>query len=100
MNRRRKETAIRKVNGATLTDILRMFMKDINRIALPALIIGGGVSAYVAANWQSQFSEKAALSPLLFVLCALGVLLIILSAVALNCYRTANENPALSIKSD
>jgi putative ABC transport system permease protein len=100
MNRRRKETAIRKVNGATLTDILRMFMKDINRIALPALIIGGGISAYVAANWQSQFSEKTALSPLLFVLCALGVLLIILSAVALNCYRAANENPALSIKSE
>jgi putative ABC transport system permease protein len=98
MNRRRKETAIRKINGATLADILRMYMGDINRIALPALIIGGGISAYVAANWQSQFSEKAALSPLLFVLCALGVLMIVLSAVAVICYRAANENPEISIK--
>jgi putative ABC transport system permease protein len=100
INRRRKETAIRKINGATLADILRMFIADINRIALPAIVIGGGISAYVAFNWQMQFSEKTSLSPLLFVACALCILFIILFTVGVNCYRAANENPAMSIKSE
>jgi putative ABC transport system permease protein len=100
INRRRKETAIRKINGATLADILRMFIADINRIALPALIIGGGLSIYVSFNWQTQFSEKIALSPLLFAVCALILLLIVTLTVFVNCYRAANENPALSIKSE
>jgi putative ABC transport system permease protein len=100
MSRRRKETAIRKVNGATLADILRMYMTDVSRIALPALILGGGISAYVAMNWQEQFSEKTSLSPLIFLLSALAVLVVVLGAVAINCYNAANENPALSIKSE
>ncbi|MDR2120183.1 MAG: ABC transporter permease [Tannerella sp.] len=100
INRRRKETAIRKINGATLLDVLRLFMTDVSRIALPAIAIGGGLSAYVAVQWQMQFSEKSALAPLLFVGCAAGVLLIVLFTVYVNCYRTANENPALSLKSE
>ncbi|GHT28073.1 ABC transporter permease [Bacteroidia bacterium] len=100
INRRRKETAIRKVNGATLINILRMFMGDINRIALPAVVIGGGVSAYVATKWLAQFSEKTSLSPFIFLLCTLAVLVIVMLVVSINCYKAANENPALSIKSE
>jgi putative ABC transport system permease protein len=100
MNRRRKETAIRKVNGATLVDILLMYVGDINRLALPALLVGGSCAALVAVRWLAQFAEKPPLTPLLFVGSGLLVLLIVLGVVTLNCYRAANENPALSIKSD
>jgi putative ABC transport system permease protein len=100
INRRRKEVAIRKVNGATLVDILRMFMTDVSRIALPAIVIGAGISAYVATNWQAQFSEKTALSAAMFVACGILILAIVLSAVMFYCYRAANANPALSIKSE
>lgn len=40
VNRRRKEIAIRKVNGAKVKDILRIFLKDIMKIALPCIIVG------------------------------------------------------------
>lgn len=100
MNRRRKETAVRKVNGATIGDILFLFMKDISRIALPALVLGCGIAAYVANRWQEQFSEKAALSLILFVVCGLFVLTVILAIVSLNCYRAATANPAESVKSE
>lgn len=100
MNRRRKETAIRKVNGATIRDILLLFMADITRMALPALILAGGIAAYVASQWQSQFSEKISLSFLLFIVCGLTVLWVILSVVAVNCYSAATENPAENVKSE
>ncbi|MDR2497318.1 MAG: ABC transporter permease [Tannerellaceae bacterium] len=100
INRRRKETAIRKINGATLADVLRMFLHDVSIIAIPALIIGGGISAYVAFRWQTQFSEKVALSPLLFLICTLIILMVIIVVVSVNCYKTANENPAIVVKSE
>ena len=100
MNRRRKETAIRKVNGATIVDILRMFIKDISWMAFPAITLGGMIAYFIAKSWLEKFAEKAELTVLLFSGCAVAVLFIILSAVAINCYRAANENPAESIKSE
>lgn len=100
MNRRRKETAVRKVNGARVRDILWLFIGDISRIALPALVLGCGVAAYVASRWQQQFTEKVALSFLLFLVCGIFVLTVILTVVSINCYRAATANPADSVKNN
>jgi putative ABC transport system permease protein len=98
INRRRKETAIRKINGATMPDILRMFMGDVSRVAIPAVVIGGGLSAYMSFKWLEQFSIKASLSPAIFILSALTVTAIALCVVIINCYQVASANPADSIK--
>lgn len=73
VNRRRKELAIRKVNGATMKDILRIFLKDVLRIALPAILLGCGISYFVAEHWQRQFVEKIPLSAWIFLAGALFV---------------------------
>lgn len=99
-NRRKRETAIRKVNGATLFDIQRLFLKDITYMALPA-IIGGCIIAYFVSNsWLKRFADKADVTLLLFACSAFVVLLIILSAVAIRSYSAANEDPANSVKSE
>ncbi|MDH6342077.1 putative ABC transport system permease protein [Parabacteroides sp. PFB2-12] len=100
MNRRRKETAIRKVNGATIMDILRLFVTDISRIALPALIIGGMGAALVASRWMQQFPQKADVSILTYLCCGVVVFLIILCAVAIKSFKAAVDNPAESVKSE
>ena len=58
INRRRKEIAVRKINGATLGEVLHLFERDIIRIAAPALVAGCSAAAYVATLWQTGFSEK------------------------------------------
>lgn len=100
MNRRKKETAIRKVNGATILDIQRLFLKDIIRFALPAVVLAGGVAAYIGSKWLEQYSEKFSLTPVLFLLCGLLVLFIILTTVSINCYKAAVENPAISVNNE
>lgn len=100
VNRRKSEIAIRKVNGATLMDILRLFLKDNMWITIPAVVCGGLAAAIAAAKWMEDFSEKAALSPLLFILCGTVVLIIVLSVVMLNCLHTANQNPVETLKRD
>lgn len=100
MNRRKKETAIRKVNGATTFDIQRLFLKNINYIAFPAIVTGCIIAYFVANSWLQRFADKAELTVLLFVGCSFFVLFIIMSAVTVRSYRAANENPADSVKSE
>lgn len=100
INRRRKEIAVRRVNGATFNEVASLFLIDILRIAVPALILGGGAAFYAAGRWQEQFSDKVPLSILLFLGCALAVLGIILAVVLINIYRAANANPVDCLKSE
>lgn len=98
--RRQKEIAIRKVNGAKITDVLKLFHTDILRVALPAVMIGAIGAWYVARLWLEQFSEKATLSPIIFVGGALAVIIVILSVVCLGCYRVASSNPVNYLKTE
>lgn len=100
LNRRRSELAIRKVNGATLREILTLFLREITWIALYALAIGGGIAYFTALKWQDQFAEKIPLAWYIFVGCGLSVLLVILSVACMNCWRAANENPVNCLKND
>lgn len=93
INRRSAEIAIRKINGATIQNIQRLFLKDILRIALPSIVLGGGIAAYAATEWMKEFSEKMEFSPLLFFGCGLAVLLIILSVVSINSFKASVQNP-------
>lgn len=98
--RRQKEIAIRKVNGARIADVLKLFHTDILRVALPAVMIGAIGAWYVARLWLEQFSEKATLSPIIFVGGALAVIIVILSVVCLGCYRVASSNPVNYLKTE
>ena len=98
--RRQKEIAIRKVNGARIADVLKLFHTDILRVALPAVMIGAIGAWYVARLWLEQFSEKTTLSPIILVGGALAVIVVILSVVCLGCYRVASSNPVNYLKTE
>lgn len=100
VNRRRREVAIRKINGASITEIQKLFASDVMKIALPALLLGCVASAFTALKWMENFSEKANLSIFLFLFAALLVLAIVLSVIALGTYRAAIQNPAETVKSE
>ena len=100
IGRRQKEIAIRKVNGAHTADVIRLFIIDIMRVALPATFIGTIGAWYVSHLWQEQFSEKAVLSPLLFIGCALLVLIVIMGVVCIGCRRVTTSNPVNYLKTE
>ena len=99
-NRRGREIAIRKVNGATAIDILRMISKDISYIAIPALAIGAAIAYVSASGWLEKFAERIHLSAFIFIGAALFVYVIIIGCVLFRAWRTADENPVESLKAD
>ena len=100
VNRRRKEIAIRKVNGAKVKDILRIFLKDIIKIALPCIIVGDLGAWLIARQWLMSFSEKITMTPLLFIGVTIILLVIIGLSVIINCYKVANSNPVKYLKDE
>ena len=100
VNRRRKEIAIRKVNGAKVKDILRIFLKDIMKIALPCIIVGDLGAWLIARQWLMSFSEKITMTPLLFIGVTIILLVIIGLSVIINCYKVANSNPVKYLKNE
>ena len=98
--RRSKEIAIRKVNGAEAGNILGMLSIDILKIAVVAVAVGMASAWYVSGQWMQQFADSQLLSPLWYALLALLLLMLIVTVVVCKAWRIANENPVVSIKSE
>ncbi|MCM1296764.1 MAG: FtsX-like permease family protein, partial [Muribaculaceae bacterium] len=90
---RAKEVAIRKVSGYTAAQIVKLFIIDILKIAIPATIVGGLIAIPVGQRWLSQFMEQTSLAPWLNIMLAALLLIIIMTVVALNTLSIARDNP-------
>lgn len=100
MRRRSKEIALRKVNGASTADVLRLLARDVLWIAVPSVVVGAAVSRWGADLLVSNFVERVALRWWLFALCGAVVLLIVCTVQLVRTWRIANANPINMIKTE
>lgn len=98
--RRSKEIAIRKINGATTAEILSLFVAGIMKWLIVAFIIGDALAYYVAGLWLEQFAEKVSLSLLYFIAADLIVAIIVVATVVICSLKISNANPVLSLKNE
>ena len=96
--RHQKELAIRKINGATMSDILRVFILELEYIAIPS-VVAGLIGVWFTVNkWMQNFAVKVPLHWGLFVLCSLAILLAVALVAAANYYRFATRNPVEALR--
>ena len=100
MRYRRKEIAIRKVFGATVGEILRMFNKTYIRIVLACFVIAVPIAYYFMREWLKQFAYKTPLHAWIFITALIVVLGVVITVISLRCYKTATDNPADSIRKE
>lgn len=100
VNRRHKEIAIRKVNGATARDIFHMLVADVLKLSVPAVIVGLILSWGIAGKWLQLFADRITLSSLLFLGVGLAVLVIVVTIMLLSARRVVNSNPVLFLKDE
>ncbi len=96
--RHQKELAIRKISGANTPDILKVFILELEYIAIPS-VLAGMIGVWFTVNkWMQNFAVKVPLHWGLFVLCSLAVLLSVAVVAAANYYRFANRNPVEALR--
>lgn len=95
---RRKEIAIRKVNGATVRNILSLFYREYIELLLLAALPAFPLAYILVKHWIETYTRQMPIP----IALALGVFLVLLLVVGLSIswrvWRAAHENPAEVIK--
>lgn len=97
---RRKEIGIRKVNGATAADVIRLLGRDVALLAVPAVAVGALIGYAVVVRVLQLFVDRIPLHWWLFAGLSLAVLFAVGVLLLLRTWRTANENPIKRIKTE
>jgi len=95
---RTKEIGVRKVNGATVSEILAMLNKDFVKWVVIAFVIASPVSWYAMNNWLENFAYKTNLAWWVFASAGLMALGIALLTVSWQSWRAATRNPVEALR--
>ena len=98
--RRSKEVAVRKINGASTKDILSLFVREIGLLGIVAALLADAGAFFTANVWLENFAEKISLSPLIFLAADIIILAIVIATVILCCLRISLSNPVNSLKNE
>jgi ABC-type lipoprotein release transport system permease subunit len=98
--RRRKEIAIRKVNGATAGLIIRSFLKEYFLLLLGASAFAFPLGTIVMQRWLEQYVLRAGLSWWIYAGIFLLLWIFMMLCIGRSVWRAARENPAEVIKSE
>ncbi len=98
--RRIKEIGIRKINGATLPDLLLLLNKDIVIWVIISFVIACPISYLFLSNWLDGFVIKVNLSIWVFLLAGIVSCLVALLTVSYQTWKAARANPVDSVKNE
>lgn len=98
VNRRSKELAIRKINGASLRDILSLFVEKAIWLSLPAVFVGVVSSIFVCSMWSNNFIVKADVSWLLYIGVAGFIPCVVALVTILSSWHLARQNPVETLR--
>jgi putative ABC transport system permease protein len=99
-NRRTKEIGIRKVLGASVTQIVAILSGEFLLLVAIAFVIAVPASWWAAHAWLDDFAYKTTLSWWVFLAGGLGMTLMALLTLSIRTVRAALANPVRSLRSE
>ena len=95
---RTKEIGIRKVLGASVSQIMKMLTKDFIKLVLVANIFAWPITYLLAKDWLTNFSYQIDMPILPYVFATVLALIIALITVSSQAYLAANSDPVNALK--
>ena len=96
--RRTKEIGVRKVNGATISEVLVLLNRDFVKWVGIAFVIACPVAYFAMNKWLENFAYKTTLSWWIFALAGLLALEIALLTVSWQSWKAATRNPVEALR--
>jgi hypothetical protein len=97
---RRKEIAIRKINGATVHDILGIFFRENFILLLIGAAIAFPIGYYIMRGWLEQYVRQTDIGVVIYPAILFAMALVIVLCVGWRVLKTSRENPANVVKSE
>lgn len=98
--KRRKEIAVRKVNGATAKDILVMFVKEYILLLVVASVIAFPLGYALMKKWMQSYVEQTEISFWIYLAIFGLISVFIFLSIGWRVWQAARQNPAEVIKSE
>ncbi|MBB5394292.1 ABC transporter permease [Mucilaginibacter sp. AK015] len=95
-----KEIGIRKVLGASITNIVSLLSTDLMKLVLIAIIIASPIAWFAMDKWLQDFAYKIDINWWVFLLAGGGAALIALATVSVQSIKAALTNPVKSLRSE
>lgn len=99
-HQRIKEIGIRKVLGASVTQIVSLLSRDILKLVIIAFIIAVPLSWLVMNRWLQNFAYRISIGAGVFSLTVLIVIITALAAISFQTIKAAIVNPVKSLRTE
>jgi putative ABC transport system permease protein len=97
---RTKEIGIRKVLGASVTDVVSLLSKDFLRLVLIALVIAAPIGWYFMNKWLQDFAYRTHISWWIFVIAGLFALVIASFTISTQAIKAALTSPVKNLRTE
>ena len=97
---RRKEISIRKVLGASVSNIVFLLSKRFALLAAIAMVISIPITIWLANDWLGDFSYRISISPMSFAIASLLTIMMVLITISFQAFKAAISNPIKSLRTE
>ena len=97
---RTKEIGVRKVLGASVSNIIILLSKDFIKLVAIACLIAFPLAWWVMNNWLQDFSYRTQINGWVFLLAGLVAVMIALITVSFQAVKAAIKNPVKSLRTE
>lgn len=97
---RSKEIGVRKVHGASVSQVLLLLSKDYGKLIFLAFLLAIPFGYYFTQDWLNQFEFRTNLDMFSFLMAGLIVFILGVAIVAAKSYQAASVNPVKSLKEE
>jgi putative ABC transport system permease protein len=97
---RKKELGIRKLHGASVSQLIITFSAEFTKLVLIGVLLAAPIAWYMTDFWLSSFANRTPMNLWVFALAGLGAVSVALITVGYQSYAVANNNPVEALKSE
>jgi len=97
---RTKEIGVRKVLGASVSNIVNLLSKDFLTLVVISSLIAFPISWFAMHKWLQDFAYRTSMSWWVFLLAAILATLIALLTISFQAIRAAISNPVKSLRTE